>query len=213
MMLPTIKNLILIATLGITGTAYAVGAGFYLGGQLGQTNIHNKAKTVEINSGSSSVTPTNKGIGERIFVGYQFDDYIGIEAGGIHYADSTYKVSNGCSNPRTQQNAIDFLGKFSYPFSSIGVDLFAKAGFAYVNSYNTGTLDSGNLSSCGCTNTSKYSARPAAGFGVSYDITQNWVADFSFNRMFSGSTIQTSDFIALGISYHIVDKYCGQFLC
>ncbi|EKD54145.1 MAG: hypothetical protein ACD_60C00120G0015 [uncultured bacterium] len=200
--------------LGAVNTAYALGEGFYFGGQVGQTKIQNSVENVQTQTGSISVTPKNTGVGARIFVGYHFNENVGLEFGAMHYGDSTYKVSGGCSNPTTRQNAIDFLGKGMFPFWSSGVSIFGKGGFAYVNNQTTGTLASGGLSaSCNGSNESKSSVRPEASLGVSYDVTDRWMVDLSYTRMFSGSNIPTSDFIAFGLSYHMTDQYCGQFLC
>ena len=39
------------------------------------------------------------------------------------------------------------------------------------------------------------------------------VVDVSFNRVMAGGIAKNVDFYALGLSYHFVDVYCGQFLC
>jgi hypothetical protein len=69
------------------------------------------------------------------------------------------------------------------------------------------------LTSSLTTGTQANAFRPLIGIGVSYDLSQNWVADFSGTRVTKGSGILSADFFSLGISYHVVDEYCGQFLC
>ena len=54
--------------------------------------------------------------------------------------------------------------------------------------------------------------RPEIGFGVSYSFSSLTV-DISTNRISGNSDLEGINFTALGITYQIVDKYCGQFLC
>jgi opacity protein-like surface antigen len=54
---------------------------------------------------------------------------------------------------------------------------------------------------------------PTFTIGASYDLDQSWVVDVSATRLMVSGVISSMNFYALGISYHFVDKYCGQFLC
>jgi hypothetical protein len=54
---------------------------------------------------------------------------------------------------------------------------------------------------------------PTFTIGAGYDFTQNWVMDFSAMTLLVGGNIKSVTMYALGLSYHFVDRYCGQFLC
>lgn len=212
-----LKNISLALTLlSITSIAQAAGEGFYLGGQIGRTNQHNKPAEVLISSGPdvyATITPDNTGVGERIFMGYNISQYAGIESGFTHYAPSTYHVDGACSDPSIRENGWDILGVGRYQFPMSGFALFGKAGFSYLSRGASGSITSTTFSTCGGSNNSNNSFRPMAGVGVGYDLTQNWVADVSYTRALSGGGVQNTDFVAFGISYHFVDRRCGQFLC
>lgn len=194
--------------------ACATGAGLYLGAQGGQTNTHNQ--TLEVQTGTTpayvSTTPENTGYGGRVYGGVGINEYAAVEFGFTHYAPSTYKpsISTLCGDPQIRENAVDLVGKGSLPFDNFAV--FAKAGVAYLMTSSSGSLTSQTISACGGSS-SNNSARPTYGFGASYDLTPSWVADVSYSRVSGGGGVESADLIALGISYHFVDKYCGQFLC
>ncbi len=204
--------------LGFTFSAYAVQSGFYMGGQLGETNTHNKNHEFKLSDGTMTTTkPSTTGLGAGIFTGYQFNPYAAMEFGFIQYAPSTYKpagdVSGVCGNPQIRENALNLLAKGTLPFDNFG--LFGKAGMAYLRSSPSGSLSNDAMDG-GCNSSGNHTTstiRPMLALGVSYDVTQNWVADLSFSRVFGGGNVQSADFVALGISYHFVDKMCGQFIC
>lgn len=213
MQIKMINKIVLTVLMAYAATAaYAVRDGFYFGAQLGQTNIHSKPATLQASTTPltyATVSPKSTGVGERLFIGYNINEHAGIEGGITHYASATYRVPGGGSNPQQRLNSFEFLGKGMFPFDQTGISLFGKAGVSYARSSS-----SRSLTTNGNSNTSSSSSfRPALGVGVSYDLSQNWVVDLSANRVLSGGGIQNADFVALGISYHIVDKYCGQFLC
>lgn len=205
---------ITFSTVIMTVDAHAVEAGMYVGGQIGKTNIHNKGRDVQTGTIPPTVftTPTNTGFGGRVFVGYNFNPYAALEGGFTYYAPSTYKpsITTNCGNPQIRESAFDVVGKGILPIGSFGA--FAKAGVAVIRQSASGTLTSTSISNCGSEGTTT-SVRPTLGVGVSYDLSQNWVVDASISRVMGTSKIENADLIALGVSYHFVDKYCGQFLC
>lgn len=240
-----------ITMFGLVGTAYAVGQGFYFGGMLGQTNLH--GQTVNLNvpeqnftcqgvtfsaSGEGEIMPQSKGIGSRIFLGGNFNQYAGLEFGFAYYTPISYKTTiqnlvindetiltntNINNNLLTHAYSFDIMGKGMLPISNSGFSVFFKGGGAYIKTNTTGNFEN----TCGIpTSTFNYitekiigerstsTVRPIAALGISYDITQRWVVDLSYTRLFYNSTyVKNPDFIAMGISYHLVDQYCGQFLC
>src|SRR5690348_14145117 len=90
-----IKMLGMSAMLLGTTLAHATSTGWYVGAQLGESNTHNKKQTVYTVSGKPPtliVSPSNTGMGERLFFGYNFNQYAAFETGYTHYAASTYSV-------------------------------------------------------------------------------------------------------------------------
>jgi OOP family OmpA-OmpF porin len=187
----------------------------YVGLMAGRTNTHNIPRNVQVSATPPTTVyanPSNNGMGGRIFMGYSFNRYAALEAGYAHYASSNYNVPlASCGEPAIRENAVDFVGKGTVPFSQFGV--FGKAGVAIIRTTLSGSLASSTvLSSCnsnGTTNT----VRPEIGIGASYMISPNWVTDISWTRILKGSQVQNADLVALGLTYRVVDNKCGQFVC
>lgn len=218
------RILAVIGVLVISGAAFATGSGFYMGLQVGQTNLNNLEYNV--NTGQPQppaavcdpndlttcrvvlTEPSNTGIGERLFLGAAMNQYVAFEFGLAAYAPSEYKpdVDGYSHEPNTREYAVDLVGKVMYPFRS--VTLFAKGGIAGVYKSSSAALLVPENESDG----SVY-GRPLVGVGVSYDLTPSWVLDVSASRIIKGDNFENADFYAVGISYHWVDLYCGQFLC
>jgi hypothetical protein len=194
---------------------YATKPGFYLGAQAGATNLNNQTQTVQTGVASpatQSVTPGNTGIGERVYLGVGINKYAAAELGYTHYAPSTYKTSPSqiVNTPSIRENGIDLVGKAMYPIQNFAV--FAKLGAIMMFKSYSGSLQpiSPTAPRLAATN----NIHPLIGVGASYDLTQNWVADLSWTRALKGGNgFQNADFLSVGISYHFVDEFCGQFLC
>lgn len=209
----------LLGMCSIATFAYATGTGFYVGTDLGQTNTHNVLRPVQTNQvppTTVNIKPSNTGFGGRVFMGYSINQFVAIESGFTHYAPSTYNIpsniSASCGSPTIRENGVDVVGKGSYPIANMA--LFGKAGVAVVRTSLAGSMSPlESLNSCGNSNGSTNYVRPTAALGFSYDLTPNWVADVTYSRVFKSGNFQNADLIGLGISYHFVDKYCGQFLC
>lgn len=193
---------------------YAVGPGMYLGVMAGPAS--NTASTQQAKAQSSStmvnVSPRTNQFGSRLFMGYQFNNYAAVE-GGLTYVSSinynTYGVET-CGGTVARVRDFDLVGKGSIPFANY-FDVYGKAGAAVTYTTTSGGLNS-TPTSCGQT-TYKTAFRPTVSVGASYYLNQSWVADLSWNSIMVGSTVGNISIFALGISYHFVDVYCGQFLC
>lgn len=191
-----------ILACSLASPVYAISDGMFFGFQAGSTNIHNNATQ------TTTTQPSNTGMGERLFMGYNFNPYFALEGGYTHYAPSTFNnVPNTVNNPTIRENGVDFVGKGTYPIMKSGIGIFAKAGLSMMRVSYAGSL---NASGKGSTTNS---ARPIIGLGASYDLNQHWVTDLSWTRVLSGGSVKAADFIALGIAYHITAEQCGQFLC
>lgn len=210
------KKMKLISALIVTScttSVFAATAGPYLGLQVGQSNTHNLPMNVQTGTIPATVLvkPGNTGIAERFFWGYQFNQYAAFEMGGTHYANSTYNTSiSAFSNKEAtiRENAFDMVIKGMFPIGTI-FDVFAKGGLAGLTASQSGRLNPDPFGRGKNTT----SLRLTYGFGASVTLAQNWVIDASLSRINGGSGLQNADLYALGVSYHFVDEYCGQFLC
>jgi opacity protein-like surface antigen len=219
----TIKKLLASALIfSSVTTSYAVGTGMYMGLNLGYSNLNNKSRelpaygsstitnpngTTRPSPAGQTVSPNNTGIAGRLYVGGNVTQYFGLEFGLAHYAGSNYHSPLGDSGS-IHTSAFDFEGIGMYPFSTSGFTVFGKLGFAYLRSVQSRKLTTQGASS------NNSGLHPLIGIGVGYDLTQNWVLDLSATRVISRSkALPSPNLVALGISYHWTDKYCGQFLC
>lgn len=197
--------------------AYAVLPGFYMGLMLGPATNDGSAigmQTADTPPTIVQATPTSQQFGTRLFMGYKSSQYFGAEGGLTYFSGIKYDAgdANLCSSANVRVRDFDFLGVGTYTFPSTGIGLYGKAGAALVYMTESGCMNPDLSQQCGKTTYSNQ-VKPAASVGVSYDMSQNWVIDASWNRLFVGSPVNNMDMYALGISYHFVDTYCGQFLC
>lgn len=205
---------LIITSSVFTGT-FAIGPGFYLGAQAGFTNTNNTTQTVQTGLSSpatQSVSPSNTGMGERFFLGVGINKYAAAELGYTHYAPSTYKTSPSAivNTPAIRENGIDLVGKVMYPIQRFNV--FGKLGAIMMYRSMSGSLQP--IPPATSTFKATNSFRPLIGLGANYELTQHWVAELGWSRALKGGNgFQNADFTYLGISYHFVDEYCGQFLC
>jgi opacity protein-like surface antigen len=197
--------------------ANAVATGFYMGVMTGPSSNSASKQQATTESGTPptvTVKPSNKQWGTRVYLGNKFNPYAGIEAGMTYFSTINYNNTSDedtCSATNVKVRDIDVVGKGDYTFGGFG--LFGKAGIAFTYVTTSGGLEPPVMGkSCGASNRQiKY--RPTFTIGASYDLDQSWVADLSYTKIMVGSTVSTVSFLALGISYHFVDRYCGQFLC
>jgi len=224
-----LKNLLLAAVLiGLSSAVFAMGPGFFVGGNFGVTNTHNKNQVIQTGGVPTSISAPadSKGMGIRMFIGANFTQYAGFEAGFVHYGSTSYggvPTYISVNTPSIHEYGLDLEAKGIVPAGPVSI--FGKAGFAYIRMSASGVLESCSApSSSGVTypcsssssvqnSTQANALRPLLGFGVSYDLTQSWQADLSYTEVLKGSGIQNLTLMSLGISYHVVDHYCGQFLC
>lgn len=199
----TKKLIVALAALGVSAAAFAGGyvnkgavpvatspapvmassdAGFVVGIQGGWANTH---QVVDGMSGDDD------GFAARGYVGYDFNKYLGLEAGYTYLPKTTYDLGGG----DIKNYAVDLLGKISYPVNN-AFSIFAKAGAGYLNQKHENALG-------GSTTNDK--VVPAFGVGAAYQIMPNLAIDASWLR-YSGNYDSTDgvtnvDFASVGLSY------------
>ena len=231
MRIKIIKSILLISALFSMNT-FAVGPGFYMGLMLGPaTNDGNTVQAQIMQPGAPllpppaltvSATPKSQQFGTRVFIGNQINSYVAFELGLDYFTGISYDAKNippgfdTCSSLQARVRGFDGVVKGIFPFGN-SFDVYVKAGPALIYETTSGALNGATMTSTGLitcgksTHTTK--VRLTGSIGASYAWNQNWVTDISWNRYMVGGIVNNVDYYAIGLSYHFVDKYCGQFLC
>lgn len=179
-----------------TGYAFAginAANGFYLGGELGVAGWQPATGS----SFSSSITPFTVFL--RPFVGYRFNDYVGLESGFYDLAndDNSANYSGNLGADSYRLYVIDLAGKFIHSFSN-GISVFGKVGLAYTHqsvfnqtfTYSDPSVDS-----------SVNRILPEVGVGLSYNFTQNFATELSYTHLQGVDPIGRIEIIGLGLFY------------
>lgn len=210
------KHKLFISILALTAmnSSFATGVGFYLGMQMGQSDVHNTPAVYTYPGGGTiTVTPNSKGLGVRALAGYNFRPWLGAEAGFARYSSAYYNFPDGeCRNP--PYYIFDGTIKASVPIWVVSI--YAKGGVAAVRASGFANIFSSDAKSgtrCEGGQANFWAAAPIYGAGISYDMTPNWVFDVSWTRINKTRRSTVLDFKSIGVSYHWVPVYCGQFLC
>jgi opacity protein-like surface antigen len=210
-----IRRAIIILSLAVP-SAYAVDPGFYMGLMTGPARAN--ANTLQAQVARNvfvTARPQNNAWGSRLYLGYKFTKYAASELGLTYFSTFRYNTSGikTCTGTNARTRNFDLVVKGN--LQAWDFEVFGKAGVAVTYLTTSGAINPGsnpkNLDCGNNVNTTKYN--PTFTIGASYDLTQNWVADITWNRTMVGSPINSVNLYALGISYHFVNIYCGQFLC
>ncbi len=196
-----------------TSIANAATPGSYLGLGLGTSRLETTNNKLNFGAATTSSKTQRGGLGERLFAGYNFNQYVGVEAGLAHYAKSSYDASTIGANASVDYNlnAFDVVGKGYLPFAE-GFNAYALAGAALVKSKTE--VKANNAVVFGQTGNHNYNnskIRPVYGIGVSYDIPQTGVTtNVELTRIVgTGNTstnpraIPNADMLSLNVAYNL----------
>ncbi len=230
----------LLSTVVITSLivqpAYAVLPGFYLGFATGPATNSGNEQFVQGNcipdtpGGPSPATCTQINVlakpkssqwGQRIFIGYKYNNYAGVEFGGNLFSKTRYDTGNQtpCTNPSVRVKDADLMVRGSFDIQ--GFEAFIEGGVSYVYSTVSGAFSGPFIPppeavnqniQCG-KNTYTAAWKPIYGIGASYALNQSFVISLSAIRLQVGGQVKNLDFYSLGLAYAFVNVYCGQFLC
>lgn len=156
-------------------------------------------------------------LGGRLFAGYNFNEYFGLEAGFTHYASSTTKASYNQSKLVTvkraldyRMNTLDLVGKAYLPVGQ-GVNLYGLGGIARVGS-EMSLSGSDAIPTANSLNKSStlHRIRPIYGAGISYDIPQtNLTTNLEYSHIQGSGNLKTSssaipgaNLVSLNLSYN-----------
>jgi opacity protein-like surface antigen len=223
-----------------TTNTLSVGPGFYVGLMFGTGANNAKPQNVQIKRDSiqmpnrnpppkfrdipvgpvvlvTAKPRNNNQWGSRLFLGYKMNPYAGFETGFTFFTTINYNLItpdptlDPCSQPNIRVGAWDVLGRLSMPFCDL-FELYVKGGPAVTYVRTAGAFFRDDEKVCAKSeNTAR--VRPVVSLGANMSLSQNWLVDVSYSRYFVGNIASYIDFVAVGVAYHFVDKFCGQFLC
>lgn len=212
------KIAIVLALLGASGVAYAQQPGFYLGASVGQTNIStddlvsdtvNELRAAGVPNVSSD--DSNRDVGWKIFAGYQFNPYLGIEGGYVDFGkyDPQITASDGITNFKIK-GEIDSQAMFFDVVGHLPVNesfsAFGKVGLAFTRTDASISASLTNFFSASA-KTDENEVVPKVGVGVRYNITKQIGVraeyEYYYNVGEEDTTGETSIRMgSVGMTYH-----------
>ncbi len=135
----------------------------------------------------------------RIYLGYQFNENVGLESGFAMFTNSDLPADFG--DIKTAH--WDLLLKVGTPFGNSGFRGDIKGGIAHVMT----DFDAGNLAnSLDITDDSNRKIRAVAGAGISYNLNHNVAVDVSYLHVFgdpqnNAFSTPNNDMVTLGLSF------------
>lgn len=196
MKLNKIATFLIASLLCFTGVTHAAMKGAYVGAGLGYSSLEDFSDASKQNNG---------GLGGMLFAGYNFNQYVGIEASYRIYDETNYQVDDfNFLNFDYNLRSVALVGKGYLPLSDDSpFDLYGSLGFAMVYGKGKVMLDNYKLGS-----SSNDALVGVIGIGASYAITKRVVLglETSFMGGESGDDnnigIPQSTLTTLNIGYH-----------
>jgi OmpA-OmpF porin, OOP family len=193
----------LIAGFFIATSANATVDGVYLGGQIGWGSINDSGFNDAYDNQS-----TNSGVAGRVFGGYQFNQYTGLELGFTKFSNMntsgiyTFSGYNFSTSGTIKTYATDVVAKLNLPLSN-GFNIFGKLGVAYLNEQWSISSSNASIGSVNASGTED-GFLPTFGLGLGYDVNQNISADVSWMRIqqVGSVNLDSTDTVMVGLSYH-----------
>jgi len=174
--------------------------GVYVGGQVGYGAVSNNNHWWSDNN--------DDGFAGRPYIGYQFNQYFGIETGYTFFSENKNTWSNSWGVDITRKDRVeqwDILLKAGMPFGNSGFRGDIKVGAADVMP-NTDWSWSGNSSwnsSWGTRDHDDDQWDAAAGVGVSYFLNKNVALDISYLHAFGSDNCNPdTDLVTFGVAYY-----------
>ena len=206
-----------LALAALTSAANAATVGTYVGGGLGASVSSVKNDPFNITGATSGTTSKSLGgLGGRVFAGYNFNRYFGLEAGYAKFARSLYQgtFNTSSSSLRYTTSALDVVGKGYLPLGDSGFNLFAGAGAALVNSKvkysNNGVPLASGFIAPNTGTTTTYRVRPTVAVGAGYDFNPQWTTNLEYNfiagqsnEKTNGKLVPSAGMLTLNLVYNL----------
>jgi opacity protein-like surface antigen len=184
----------IITSIFFIGAADAAKKGAYVGANIGYSNLSNFTDARKENEG---------GVGGGVFAGYNFNQYIGIEAGFRKYADTNYQVNDwDVITFNYMMHSFTLVAKAYMPLGSSPFNLYFSLGLAGVYGKAIFKLFDAKFTS------SRTELVSTGGIGVSYDINSYLTAGFDYsgtqgkNGNSDSVGIPQSNLVTLTIAYN-----------
>lgn len=186
----------------IVSVANAATPGAYAGIGIGGSKINaGSSKGMFTNTTSDTTTTktstTSGGLGGKIFGGYNFNQFFGLEANFAEYARTTNKmtVDNTSASAKYNMSALSLVAKGYLPLQH-DFNLYALGGaaevFSKVNYSNNsdGVILANNNLKAGSQTTRKL--RPIVGVGASYDVNSQVTTGLEFSHIVGSGNVNTN---------------------
>lgn len=201
--------LAVIALLGVMSSAvFAAAPGGYVGVGIGADKLDLGNYFAYYNSPTYNHPSSKIGVAGNVFAGYNFNNYLGLEAGLTHFGTTSFTVTNSEGTGKATYNldAARLVAKAYLPVSE-NFNLYALGGVAAARSKVSFSSLTAIEEMSG--NTIETKLRPTYGVGVSYDIPDSqFTTNLEWSRIQGFSNIQntmyaipTSDLVSWNISY------------
>ena len=205
----------IVSTLALANVAQAAMPGAYAGIGLGGSRLDTPNEFLTLTDEGDLGVPTKKtkdigGLGGRVFAGYNFNQYIGVEGGYAKYARSLYKLSvPSIFNESVEWNmsAVTVVAKGYLPLGESRFNVYALGGAAEVFGETKATASGLGLSDQEKKSVSKL--RPTYGVGVSYDVNSHITTNLEFSRIQGQGNLKKSskatanaDLVTLNVAYN-----------
>ena len=202
----------IISLAGLLNLANAATPGTYVGAGLGYSRLETPNQNIVSEPVPAGVTQSHNrgGLGGRLFVGYNFNKYFGVEGGYTQYARSLYKASLGSDSVSLtyrDSNVFSIVGKAYLPIEDSGFNVYALAGIANVK--QTATVKINGTLGADTESESQSKIRPMYGIGGSYDINPHVTTSLEISRVqgfgnmkTSGNAFANADLISLNLAYN-----------
>lgn len=186
----TLTAAVLLSSLVVAGAAFAQG-GPYIGGSIGQSNYKFDC---------SGVSCDKSDFGFKVFGGYTFTPYLGVEA---HYVDlgkitldPSFVPGVGTVSGDIKSSGFGLSLLAQYPIEQFSI--FGKLGFTYLD-----TKVSGSISGVGSGSDSETATNFSYGIGGAYNFNKQLSARLEWERFRAEfqSEKEDVDLISIGITY------------
>jgi opacity protein-like surface antigen len=234
------NTVLTITTLGMACSASADIPGWYIGGALGHSTIRSPSKNLFGTETAPIGTQINEtanqfeigGIGGQALVGYNLNQFFGLECAYSRISDSVYKteqdkIDNNNNNTllgsssatlRYKSSSLAVMAKGSW-FISRGLALFLKIGIAEVmqtidftnpTSNPTISFDGMTIATPNIGSHTHYRPRPIYALGFGVKINKKMMLNFAWTQIFKKGNIKAdqdtilgNSLIAVELTYHI----------
>ncbi len=210
---------ILISSLSLVGLANAAKTGAYAGIGLGYSELNTPTvKHSEFDGLPVHISNDKGGIGGRVFGGYNFNTYFGLEAAFATYAASKDKVSfnfpglmTGSGSVKWTEQALSLVGKAYLPIKDSAFNVYALGGVAEVFSSvkEEASVEAGVDSFSESDKTKTRALRPTYGIGASYDINEKMTTNLEVSRIQGRGNLKTdshaianADLVSVNLAYN-----------